>query len=231
MKMRFVSVRMIIIGAAMLGAAGLAVAMKPTDKLAAKGPRVDLERMIPKQFGGWRVDPTLIPVLPSPDLQARLNEIYDQTLARTYVNGSGERVMLSIAYGGDQGSDKTQVHRPEYCYAAQGFQIGSSVPGELASHFGQIPVRRLFAVSGARKEPITYWITIGDKATLPGLTRKLIQLRYGLTGQVPDGMLVRVSSIGPDQGTEYRLQDQFLNDMLSAVEAGDRVRLTGALGG
>lgn len=229
--MQYINLRMLIIGAVLLGAAGLALAVKPTNKLAANGPRLDLEAMVPKEFGAWRVDPNIIPVAPSADVQAQLDEIYDQTLSRTYVNDKGEHVMLAIAYGGDQSGDKTQVHRPEYCYAAQGFQIISSASAELANQFGRIPVRRLLAINGPRNEPITYWITIGDRATLPGLSRKLIQLKYGLTGRIPDGMLVRASSIGKDQETQYRLQDQFLSDMIAAVKANDRVRLTGAFEG
>jgi len=35
----------------MLAAAGLALAMTPTHKLADQGPKLNLETMIPKQFG------------------------------------------------------------------------------------------------------------------------------------------------------------------------------------
>jgi len=156
-----------------------------------------------------------------------LDAIYDQTLARTYVNSRGQRVMLSIAYGGDQGSDKTQVHRPEFCYAAQGFQLSKSFENEVAMATGALPVRRLTAVQGTRNEPITYWITVGDQVALPGISRKLLQIRYGITGKVPDGMLVRVSSIGDQAPTAYALHDEFIKDMLAAATADDRVRLAG----
>ena len=107
----------LLIAALMFAASAAAVALRPTHKLADAGPKVDLEAMIPKQFGDWRVDDSIAPVLPAPDVQAKLDKIYNQTLARTYVNGRGQRVMLSIAYGGDQ-SDSMQVHLPEVCYAA-----------------------------------------------------------------------------------------------------------------
>jgi hypothetical protein len=32
---------------------GLAIAITPTHKLADQGPKIDLETMIPKQFGEW----------------------------------------------------------------------------------------------------------------------------------------------------------------------------------
>ncbi|MBN8455593.1 exosortase-associated protein EpsI, B-type [Accumulibacter sp.] len=220
-------VRNLILLLLMLASSGLAIALKPTQRIADHGPRIDLQAVVPRQFGDWKIDPLLIPVSVSPDVQERLDAIYDQTLARTYVNSRGQRVMLSIAYGGDQGSDKTQVHRPEFCYAAQGFQLSKSFENEVAMATGGLPVRRLAAVQGTRNEPITYWITVGDQVALPGISRKLLQIRYGITGKVPDGMLVRVSSIGDQAPTAYALHDEFIKDMLAAATADDRVRLAG----
>jgi EpsI family protein len=120
-----------------------------------------------------------------------------------------------MSYGGNQGSDEMQVHRPEYCYVAQGFELKKISDEFLTVPPSKIAVRRLEATQGARVEPITYWITIGDKATLPGVSRKIAQLKYGLTGNVPDGMLVRVSSLSSDRNKAYQLQNIFINELLS----------------
>ncbi len=225
--MKFVPIRALVVGAAMLLAAGLAIAIKPTHKISDAGPRVELETMIPSQFGDWRIDPTVVPITVSPQVQARLDKIYDQTLSRSYINAAGQRIMLSIAYGGDQGGESTQVHRPEFCYSSQGFRVLRSAVSEMVTRFGALRVRRLVAVQGQRNEPITYWITVGDRATLPGIGRKLSQLAYGLTGRVPDGMLVRVSSIEADAAAAYAVQDDFVRDLLASVGAASRVRLIG----
>ena len=227
--MKFISFRHLIIGLCMFAAAGVALALKPTARIADTAPVIDLETLIPQEFGEWKIDESIIPVKVSPEVQAKLDKIYGQTLTRTYINGSGRRVMLSIAYGANQGSDDFQVHRPEYCYSAQGFQVKKGWVDSLKYGSSSLPIRRLEAIQGPRNEPITYWITIGDQATLPGIGRKLSQLSYGLTGKIPDGMLIRVSSISPKADEEYRLQDQFVNAMLDAVEPTQRVRLTGAL--
>ena len=224
-----VSLRVVFVGVAMLVSAGLAVAVKPTERLADVGPRFSLDESIPRQFGDWRIDESIVPVTVSPDVQARLSKIYDQTLARTYINSGGNRIMLSIAYGGDQAGESTQVHRPEFCYASQGFQIVASTLGDMVTRFGSLQVRRLVAVHGRRHEPITYWITVGDRATLPGVGRKLAQLAYGLTGKVPDGMLIRVSSIDPEPKAAYEVQDAFVGDMLMSVDSDLRVRLVGTI--
>lgn len=216
-----------VIAALMFASAVSAFVLSPSIKLADSKAKVDLEKMIPKGFAEWRIDPSIIPISVSPDVKEKLDAIYNQTLERTYINSKGQRIMLSIAYGGDQSSDKSQVHRPEYCYGAQGFKISDAFENSVPTSQGNLPVRRLLASLGERTEPITYWITIDDTVTLPGLGRKILQLRYGLTGRVPDGMLVRVSSISPDRAEAYRLQDQFVTDMLSATALDDRIRLAG----
>lgn len=220
-------VRNLVLMGLMLSASGLAIALKPTHKTVEEGPRINLEQIIPQVFGDWKLDTRIVPVAVSPDVQEKLDEIYDQTLARTYINSKGEQIMLSIAYGGDQSSDKTQVHRPEFCYAAQGFELTKSVEGQLSVEGSLLPVRRLEASQGGRYEPITYWIVIGDNVTLPGLGRKLIQLRYGITGKVPDGMLVRVSSIGSDAPKAYELHERFVREMLGTLSVTDRIRVAG----
>ncbi|MBI2224932.1 MAG: EpsI family protein [Betaproteobacteria bacterium] len=227
--MKSINWRLLIAALLMVVGAGLALAMKPTQKIADTREKPVLDTMIPRQIGEWKVDPTIIPITPSPDVQALLDKLYNQVLARTYVNPAGRRIMLSIAYGGDQ-SDSMRVHEPEVCYGAQGFDVSGSVAGTLLTEYGELPVKRLIAVQGNRNEPITYWVVVGDKATLPGLTQKFAQLSYGLTGKVPDGFLVRISSIDPDRQTAYQLEEEFIKSMLDAMSEKDRARISSRFG-
>jgi len=213
----------------MVSSGALTKALTPTKKIADQQEKIDLEIMIPIEFGDWRIDRSIIPLQVDAETQAMLDKIYNQTLARTYVNSLGERIMLSVAYGGDQ-SDNLAVHKPEVCYYAQGFEIMKNFSDELLTQYGTLPIKRLIAVKGNRSEPITYWVTIGNKAVLPGIEEKLQQLRYGLTGSVPDGMLVRVSTIDADKEKAYQLQTHFIQDMLSAIDIRSRTRLTGVFG-
>ncbi|WP_338844578.1 exosortase-associated protein EpsI, B-type [Massilia sp. W12] len=221
-------IRQILIAVVLLTAAWGAVALKPTKKINAND-KFSLEQIIPKKFGDWQVDPTIIPVKPDPETERKLAVLYDQTLSRTYVNTKGERIMLSIAYGGDQ-SNNLQVHKPEVCYTAQGFEVTRNVLGQMLTEYGQLPIKRLMAVQGPRNEPITYWITVGDKVIQTGVQRRLQALTYGLTGRVPDGMLVRVSNIDTDLEASYKLQDEFVNSMLRDLDAKSRSRLIGTFG-
>jgi EpsI family protein len=218
-----------VLGLAMATTSALTGALTPRLKLSDAQAQFSLEQMIPARFAGWTVDASVVPLTPDPERQSVLEKIYDQTLSRTYVNRAGERVMLSIAYGGDQ-SRALQVHLPEVCYVAQGFDMVKVGEGMLPTRFGQVPVKRLVARQNSRNEPITYWITVGDKAIKSSFERKLQRLAYGLSGKIPDGMLVRVSTIQADEQHAYRLQDQFVGQMLDALDARDRVRLLGSAG-
>lgn len=216
----------IILAALMFAATALAVVLRPSSRVADEKPSFSLEKMIPEQFGDWRADRSVIPVQVSPDVQAELDKIYNQTLARTYVNSGGERVMLSIAYGGDQ-TDSLSVHLPEGCYGGQGFAIQEKIKGKIATAFGNIPVARLVASKGARVEPITYWLVSAGKVSNSSWNTKLAKLAYSIKGKIPDGMLVRISSISPDASNAYELQRQFSNALLSSMSPEDRERLVG----
>ncbi len=201
--------------------------LRPTLRLAEIKPPILLDKQIPEAFGDWRVDPNVRPVVPDPGLQAMLDSLYSQTLARTYINRKGERVMLSIAYGSDQSNEATAVHRPEFCYSAQGFRVRQTATETLTIGQTRVPVARILAQLGQRNEPITYWVTLDEAATLPGLGRKIQQIRYGLKGEIPDGMLVRVSSISADESAAFQLQQVFLEQMYAAVPSEVRGRYFG----
>jgi EpsI family protein len=212
----------------MLAASGMAVALRPTQKIADQGPKVDLEAMIPRAFGEWREEKQTSVQIVDPQTKELVDRLYSQTLTRTYVNNNGYRIMLSIAYGNDQ-SDANQVHKPEICYPAQGFALQGKQTGSLETSNGAIPVTRLLTTLGQRSEPITYWATIGDRAIKPGIHKKFVEMSYGLSGKIPDGMLIRVSSIDPEASKAYQIQNQFATGMLEALAPEHRQQLTGNL--
>jgi EpsI family protein len=225
MNRRFVA--SVILGVAMAGTSALTGALTPRQKVADAQANFSLDAMIPKSFAGWTVDTSVVPLAPDPTQKELIAALYDQTLSRTYVNAQGQRVMLSIAYGGDQ-SKQLQLHLPEVCYVAQGFDMVKDHRDELGTSFGKVPVKRLVARQNSRNEPITYWITIGDKAVMSGIDQKMQRFMYGLSGRIPDGMLVRVSTIDANEAGAYKVQDRFVNQMLDALKPVDRSRLMGA---
>lgn len=216
-----------VAGVLMLMSAGATKLVTPSSYLSSVRPGLPLETTIPREFGEWREDQDRAGAVVNPQTAAALKKIYTQTLSRTYVNRDGERIMLSIAYGGDQ-RDGMQVHYPEICYPAQGFQLNASTVGEVRVGGGTIPVRRLeTALYPNRNEPVTYWTMVGDRAVLGGSKKKLAELHYAMAGQIPDGLLFRVSSIDDNTARAFKDQEQFINDLLASLSAPAREQLSG----
>lgn len=216
----------LLILALMISASALALVLRPTHKIADEGPKVDLNSMIPLQFGEWREDPQNFAAIINPQQKELIDKLYNQTLSRTYINAQGYRIMLSIAYGGDQ-SDAMQVHTPDICYPSQGFQMLGKTTATIDSSAGPLTVTRVDTQLGARREPVTYWTTIGNQVVHGGIHKKLVEMRYGLSGRIADGMLFRVSSIDPDIAKANTIQASFINQLLSAVTPAQRQRLAG----
>ena len=207
--------------------AGAAIAMVPREGVAEMTAAMPLETLFPARFGSWKIDPDIVPLEPGAELRKVIEASYDQTLARTYVNPQGYRVMLSVAYGGrrNQGMD---IHRPEVCYPAQGLALRRDTSDVDFAYAGErLPLKRLVAGTGSRNEPISYWLVIGRSVASFGYGHRIALLKYGLTGHVPDGMLLRVSSIDDDEGRAFVEQDAFLRDLLDAMTPDFRRRVLG----
>ena len=215
----------------MLVSAALGAALRPHISLADERPPINLAAMVPTAFGDWQEETNLQAQVINPQQKSMIDKLYTDTLSRTYISRQGYRIMLSIAYGKRQ-SDELRAHQPEGCYEGQGFHL--VLPSEssaISTIAGQIPVTRLVAANAARNEPITYWIRIGDQIARTQWEMKKIQLGYALTGKIPDGMLVRVSSISTDNPAAFDLQRNFIDSLLSAVDFSRRRDLIGKLAG
>jgi len=213
-----------ILAALMCGAAIAGVAGKPSRNNASNFPK--LETAVPKQFGEWAEVREQSGQIVDPQTQKLLDSIYDQLLTRTYANKQGYRIMLSMAYGSDQRGG-LQAHRPEVCYPAQGFKVSTLQDGDLDTSSGAIHVRRLTTNMGPRDEPVTYWLTVGDHVIRNQFDKRLMEFRLALTGQIPDGLLFRISSIDKEPGRAFTMQQRFVADLMGAVPTETRRQLSG----
>jgi len=210
------SIKSIVLLALMLLSAALGAALRPRISLADERPPIDLAAMVPKTFGDWHEEIKLVAQVVNPQQRDMLDKIYSQTLSRTYVNSQGYRIMLSIAYGKNQ-SDALQMHKPEICYPAQGFMLTAKQSTALDILGKPIAATRLVTNLGKRHEPITYWTVVGDHIVTNGIDKKLTELRYAFANRIPDGMLVRVSSIDPDTPNALKTQAQFAADLVQSL--------------
>ena len=224
--------RSLAVMAVMMAAACGASVLAP--KRESANSAAPLDRLIPHTFGSWVEDVT-------PESQVSLSlrtgnepigaEAYDDLLMRTYRRADGQRVMMTIAYGRNQ-TQELKLHRPELCYYAQGFEVHALgrrtiqlAPARAVSSLALLTRNR------ARIEVVTYWMRIGERITESAWQTRWTILRTGLDGKVPDGILVRTSTLAASEAAtedELALQHAFLSDLYSAVPQSTRRLLAGA---
>jgi EpsI family protein len=200
-------------------AVAIAFGLTPRQRMSDHSQDISLETEIPTSFKGWHIDQAQKARVVNPQQTEMLNAIYSQNLMRVYVNESGERIMLSIAYGASQ-QRGFELHRPEVCYVAQGHMIERKGSSMLATTglIHPVPLERLIATSTHAKEPISYWMRVGDEVMASGVSQPLTRLKYGLLrGLIPDGVLFRVSSYSDESQTAYALQEKFVQDLFAST--------------
>jgi EpsI family protein len=215
--------RELLIGGAMLATASAATVLVPRSIVAPLQPG-ELERIIPRDFGGWRFVTSSGLVLPPQDeTEART---YDQVLTRVYSDGQGPPVMLLIAYGGGQ-SGLFVIHRPEACYPAQGYRLRDKA--EIQFPIGPASaVTGTFwsAVSDVRSEQLLYWTRIGDDFPQSWAAEQVTLVRNNLSLVLPDGVLVRMSMVTIDPAAAQKRLAIFARALVAGVRPlGRRVLL------
>jgi EpsI family protein len=219
---------MALAGTLMLACFALATGRALLVPPALQASAIDLAGMLPANFANWTWQPLDQTGVVNPQQDELSAKIYNQTLTRLYRNQiDGQQIMLVIAYGADQ-RDDLQVHYPEVCYPAQGFEVLSNNKLHLATRFGTLPVRRMETRLGqSRNEPVTYWAMLGDQVVLDGMQKKITEMRMAWAGKRTDGLLFRVSTIDPLAAHGFASQSRFITDLLDSVPAADRHRLSG----
>lgn len=210
----------------LLASASYAAALlTPRRELGRDTPR--LVALIPERFGGWTAEPAaVLPVMLVPDVladaDAAQSASYDDVLMRTYRRADGARVMVALAYGRRQ-TQEIKIHRPELCYYAQGFAVSVLGPRRVQLDGARaVESRALLTENRARTEIVTYWIRVGERVANDAWDIRWTIFRDGLDGRVPDGLLVRASSLTETSAGAERelvLQHEFLADLYGALPA------------
>jgi EpsI family protein len=213
-----------LVGMAGLAAAGLAWRLTPRG-IIDRTNGAKLADIVPEQFAGWSSSPS--DSLIQPKTEGKLaDQLYSDTLTRIYAHErTGEEVMVLMAYGNTQ-SDLLQLHRPETCYPAFGYDIRHSAVAQVAYRGGSVPVRELIAVGPARTESILYWTRVGDSLPVNSREQRIDKLRTAMAGYIPDGLLARFSVLG-DEGDSFTKLSDFVGGLLNAVPDGHMAALVG----
>ncbi len=229
---RRVSVKKVILAVAIMatGLAGSEI-LTPRKHWSEKLGNPKYAEIIPKSFGDWQEIPGGATSVVNPVQEENLMRLYSETVARTYIHKpTGRLLMLSVAYGKDQSTD-TQIHPPESCYGAQGFRVDEKRSYDMASPYGPIKLVQLRTRMGhQRKEPVTYFIRVGESIARGSKERNLARLQSAMSGYLIDGLLFRVSEISSNEDS-FALQQNFIAELLSNVPAETRRALIGTMPG
>lgn len=218
------SARTIILAAVLLLSAAAAVLLRPT--LYEDQDPPELDTLVPKQVGQWRVfQSPVIQVSLTDGTANNINQPYDQTVMRTYVDPQGHAIQLALAWGRHQ-RQEVKIHRPELCYPAQGLKIESlrDVAFSLNAPSGEPVVGKRMIARDSRgmKEVVSYWIRIGHIYSSGALATRKHILMEGLAGHVTDGVLVRVSqriANDQDENAAFERQESFITQLVSSTPA------------
>jgi len=217
--------RDVLIASACVATAGAAAALTPRRRVSLMGPS-SLAAVAPIDVGRWTGrDVTDLVAPKTPDsLESRL---YNQTIERVYEGGGDDQIMMLIAHGDTQ-SNELQLHRPETCYPAFGFQILSSATRPLPLAPGApLPVRELVADVPGRQENIVYWTRLGEYLPTSENQQRADRVKIALHGEIADGLLARFSLVSTETDTAFAQLRRFIAEFVTATARPQRAALIG----
>jgi len=218
--------------AMVMGAAALA-AVLATPTLVSVEHAPSLEQTVPKVFGDWRELPSpFIQVGVSTGEETSIDQPYDQTVMRTYVNAQGQQVHLALAWGRRQ-RQEVKIHRPDLCYVAQGWRVlalKSQTMSDIQHGPPQLTGKRMLTSVGGGYEAVSYWMRIGTLFSEDAFETRAHIFKQGLQGRIPDGILVRASMrvrTEADAAQGWEVSERFLSDLMKHLQPQTAALLVG----
>lgn len=210
--------RKVLIGLALAGSAGVVYARQPREAIDYLGS-TKLEKLLPDKIGEWEFATSSGLVVPPED--ALSAALYSQLLTRVYTSGDEPPIMLLIAQAAGQ-TGVLQIHRPEFCYPAGGFRLSPIVPRAIAANNVRFTANQLTATAPGRIEQIIYWTRVGDQMPASWRAQKIAVAIDNLKGKIPDAVLVRISTVDPDEEAAFARLQRFVTAMVDALPANRR---------
>lgn len=210
--------------------------LQPTRYVERQG--ATLGAMLPPAVPGWQERKSnMVQMSLTPDGVDRSQAVaatYDDTAMTSYSDDQGHVVMVALAYGRSQ-RQEGKIHRPELCYSAQGFTVKSSasVALPLAADAASVRIQRLDTQGRNHREIVSYWIRIGDLFSTSAFETRTHIMKVGLQGDIPDGILFRVSQVVPKDLSASELeaafarQESFMAALSKSLTGGSKKMLLG----
>jgi EpsI family protein len=217
--------RKVLLGLGMVAASGTAMARMPEPNTAPIDTDL-FNSLIPNEVGPWRFASRSGVVLPPSD--ALSDRLYDNLATRVYLDGKGGAIMFLAAYNNRQ-DGILQIHRPEICYPAGGFVLSETREVDVPlSNGSTLPASAFLATGNDRDETVLYWTRVGDDFPRQWALQRLSVIRANMRGIVPDGLLIRISTLGRDVAEEVGILSSFMSEFVDAAPAALKPILFGA---
>ena len=205
--------RKLLLGLVFGSAAAVAAWRLPRKRLDYLGQQ-KLDDLVPKTIGRWKFVAASGLVVPPEDQLSRT--LYSQLLTRVYSDGENPPVMLLIAQSAGQ-TGILQVHRPETCYPASGYQISAVTEHDIEVGPSALTTNSLSATNEGMTENIIYWTRVGDRIPTTWKQQKLDTAEANLRGIIPDAVLVRISTVNNDEAAGRATLDAFTKMLIASV--------------
>ena len=192
----------------------------------------DLERLVSQHPPGWK----MVGHQRIDDFswgQSVLSQ-HDIVTTRTYQHTDGRKVSVVMAWSGN-GLNFQKIHEQQVCYKASGFEVSPLHIVSILTGTGSIEVRAFTASQDARKDDVAYWMVIDgirerDIDKRNPIVRQFLQLLYlpsFFRGELPDILMVRVSSVRLTNGQPTTAHIDYIKEWLKTISSADRQRITG----
>ncbi len=159
---------------------------------------------------------------------------HDIVATRTYQHTDGRKVSVVMAWSGD-GLNFQKIHEQQVCYKASGFEVSPLHIVSILTGTGSIDAMAFTAIQDARKDDVAYWMVIDgirerDIDKRNPIVRQFLQLLYlpsFFRGELPDILMVRVSSVRLANGQPTTDHIDYIKEWLKTISSADRQRITG----
>lgn len=205
--------RNMLVGLALAGASAVAFARQPA-VASPVVPKEQFEKWVPESFGVWKTVAQSGVVLPPPD--ALSDRLYDNLVTRVFVAPDVPPVMLLLAYNNAQ-DGVLQVHRPEVCYPVGGFALSETRDIMIDTRGRTVPANIFTATAPNRVEQVAYFTRLGSAFPRKWSEQRIAVMRANLAGNIPDGMMMRVSALGIDQPRAQVLLSDFTRQFIEST--------------
>jgi EpsI family protein len=220
--------RELLMGLGCVAAVGTAEVLRPRRLLSFMPPGRKLSDLVPHTLPGFAEGGTGDIVIPR-TAGSLSSTLYSDELGRIFhPDGQPDTsIMMLIAYGPAQ-TETLQLHRPEVCYPAIGFDIVGRRDLVLScGPFGQVPAVGLTAAQEGRVEDIVYWTRVGNALPRDSLEQTFARFRQSVAGDIGDGTLARASAVRVGNVPQFDIVSKFMEALIMGVSPAGRRALIG----